>query len=214
MTDERGRVVDSHRLLALLLRFLHEERGLTGDVVKTFSTTDMLDRMAEAYGLTLHTTPIGFKYVCEHFLAGDVLVGGEESGGIAVKGHMPERDGLYIGLLVLEMLARSGKTLSALIAELFDRFGPHAYWRVDAHTTREKKEAALERLQKEGGLGSVAGRPVLSVETLDGFKHHTDEGWVLVRPSGTEPVLRVYAEAPEEATARRYVETTLAALGL
>ncbi len=214
MTDERGRFVDSHRLLALLLRFLHEERGLNGDVVKTVSTSDMLDRMVEAYGLTLHTVPVGFKYVCEHFVEGDVLIGGEESGGLAVKGHMPERDGLFIGLLVLEMLAKSGKMLSAMVQELFDRFGPHAYWRVDAHTTRERKEAALDRLRKEGGLERVAGRPVRSVETLDGFKHRTDEGWVLIRPSGTEPVLRVYAEAPDEATARRYVETTVTELGL
>lgn len=214
MTDERGRFVDSHRLLALLLRYLHEDRGLTGDVVKTFSTTDMLDRMAAEYGLALHTTPIGFKYVCEHFLAGDVLVGGEESGGIAVKGHMPERDGIYIGLLVLEMMARSRRPLSALVEDLFERFGRLAYWRVDARTTQERKEAALARLERDGGLASVAGCPVRSVQTLDGFKHRTDEGWVLVRPSGTEPVLRVYAEAPDEATARRYVESTVAELGL
>lgn len=214
MMDQNGRFVDSHRLLALLLQYLHEERGMTGSVVKTFSTTDLLDRMSTAYGLALHTTPIGFKYICEHFLEGGVLVGGEESGGIAVQGHMPERDGIYIGLLVLEMLARSGRSLSASVSDLFDRFGPQAYWRVDAHTTRERKEDALELLRKSGGLTSIDGNPVRSIETLDGFKHRTDDGWVLVRPSGTEPVLRVYAEARDEATARRYVETTVMQLGL
>lgn len=214
MVDEQGTFVDSHRLLALLLRYLHEDRGQAGDVVKTFSTTDLLDRMAEAYGLTLHTTPIGFKYVCEHFLAGDVLIGGEESGGIAVRGHLPERDGIYIGLLVLEMMARQGQPLSALVGSLLERFGGQGYWRIDAHTTEGRKRAALDLLGRQGGLDRIAGHPVRSVETLDGYKHRTDDGWVLVRPSGTEPVLRVYAEAPDQDAARRYVEATVEALGL
>lgn len=214
MVDERGRFVDSHRLLALLLQYLVEERGLRGEVVKTFSTTDMLDRMAEEFGLTLHVTPIGFKYVCELFLDRDILVGGEESGGIAVKGHLPERDGVYIGLLVLEMLARRGRTLSSLVDGLFERFGPHAYWRDDVHTTDERMASALDVLRNRGGLRTVAGEPVDRVETLDGFKHRTASGWVLVRPSGTEPVLRIYAEAPSEGAARAFVEDAARQLGL
>lgn len=214
MFDEKGRFVDSHRLLALLLQYLAEERGLRGEVVKTFSTTDMLDRMAEAYGLVIHTTPIGFKYVCEYFLERDILIGGEESGGIAVKGHLPERDGIYIGLLVLEMLARRGRPLSSLVDDLFARFGAHAYWREDVHTTEARKQAALDILQRGGGLTEVAGHPVRSVETLDGFKHRTDDGWVLVRPSGTEPVLRIYAEAPAQDLARHMVEDAVSRLGL
>jgi phosphomannomutase len=187
---------------------------MSGDIVKTFSTTDMLDRMAADFGLTLHTAPIGFKYVCEYFLEGDVLVGGEESGGIAVKGHLPERDGIYIGLLILEMMARTGRSLSTLVDDLFDRFGTFAYWRVDAHTTADRKDAALARLASEGGLTMIAGKPVRSVETLDGFKHRTDDAWVLVRPSGTEPVLRIYAEAPTSLQARTMVEDVVAALGV
>lgn len=214
MVDDLGRHVDSHRILALLLWYLHEERGLTGEVVKTFSTTDMLDRMCAEYGLTLHTTPIGFKYVCEYFNAGDVLVGGEESGGIAVKGHLPERDGIYIGLLVLEMVAKSGRKLSELVDQLFERFGPHAYYRIDAHTSAARKDAALARLRDGGGLDRIAGHTVTRLEDLDGFKHRTDQGWLLVRPSGTEPVLRIYAEAPTEEDARALVEDAQAQLGV
>lgn len=214
MVDDKGRFVDSHRLLALLLWYLHEERGLTGEVIKTFSTTDMLDKMAAEYGLPITTTPIGFKYVCEYFLKGDVLVGGEESGGIAVKGHLPERDGIYVGLLVLEMIVKSGRSLSQLVDMLFKRFGPHAYYRSDAHTSEAQKTAALNVLAKEGGLKSIAGRPVQSLETLDGFKHRVEGAWVLVRPSGTEPVLRIYAEAATAADARVLVEDTVRQLGV
>ncbi|MBO6577157.1 MAG: hypothetical protein JJ896_14680 [Rhodothermales bacterium] len=214
MVDDRGRFVDSHRLLALLLWYLHEERGLQGSVVKTFSTTDMLDRMCEHYGLTLHTTPIGFKYVCEYFIREDVVVGGEESGGIAVKGHLPERDGIYVGLLVLEMIVKSGRSLSDLVDMLFDRFGHHAYFRIDAHTSEDRKAAALDRLGKGGGLKEIAGQPVRGLEDLDGYKHRTDTGWLLVRPSGTEPVLRVYAEAPTPESAEAMVRDAVAQLGV
>ncbi len=205
MFDEKGQYVDSHRILALLVSYLAEDKGLTGTVVKTFSTTDMLDVMAGDLGLPLVTTPIGFKYIGEEILEGDVLVGGEESGGMAVKGHIPERDGIFIGMLVLEMMARRGKPLSQLVAELFERWGPHAYARTDAHTTPAKKEALLERLRSGGGLRDIAGEPVVSVSDVDGYKHRTRRGWLLIRPSGTEPVLRIYAEAPSESEAQAMV---------
>lgn len=214
MVDDKGRFVDSHRLLALLLWYLHEERGQTGLIVKTFSTTDMLDKMAAEYGLPITTTPIGFKYVCEYFLTEDVLVGGEESGGIAVKGHLPERDGIYVGLLILEMIVKSGKSLSELVDMLFERFGPHAYFRSDAHTSSERKEEALSMLGSGGGLKTIAGRPVRSLETLDGFKHRLDDAWLLVRPSGTEPVLRIYAEAATASDAKAIVEDAVRQLGV
>ncbi|ARA93206.1 phosphomannomutase [Rhodothermaceae bacterium RA] len=213
MVDERGRFVSSHQILALLVKYLSQERGLRGDVIKTFSTTHLLDRMTAAYGLTLHTTPIGFKYIAPKIIEGDVLVGGEESGGIAVKGHIPERDGLYIGLLIVEMMVRRGRTLSALVQELVDEFGPHEYHRIDVHTTDARKQAILERLDG-GGLTEIAGHAVTAVDTLDGYKHLTDGGWLLVRPSGTEPVLRVYAEAPTAAAARALVEDAMQQLGL
>lgn len=213
MVDERGQFVSSHQILALLVKYLSQERGLRGDVVKTFSTTHMLDRMTAAYGLKLHTTPIGFKYIAPMIIDGDVLVGGEESGGIAVKGHIPERDGLYIGLLIVEMMVKRGKPLSALVQELFDEFGPHEYYRIDAHTTDARKQAILGRLT-DGGLTDIAGHAVQEVDTLDGYKHLTDGGWLLVRPSGTEPVLRVYAEAPTAEAAQALVEDAVRQLGI
>lgn len=195
MFDEKGRFVDSHQLLALLVDYLSRDRGLTGSIVKTVSTTDMLDRMAEDLGLPVETTPIGFKYIGDRILKGDVLVGGEESGGMAVKGHIPERDGLYIGLLILEMMAKRGRRLSYLVRDLHERYGEFAYSRSDVHTDPEHRDAVLERLMTGNGLSTIAGEWVTDVDSLDGFKHRTSDGWLLVRPSGTEPVLRIYAEA-------------------
>ncbi|MEM6287918.1 MAG: phosphoglucomutase/phosphomannomutase family protein [Bacteroidota bacterium] len=202
LVDEEGQFVDSHKILALLVKYLHTEKGLTGDVVKTFSTTDMLARMTESYGLTLHTTPIGFKYVGPMIVDGDVLVGGEESGGMAVKGHIPERDGLFIGLLVVEMMVTRERSLSGLVRELMEEFGPHYQSRQDLHTTAKRKQAVLARLGDEGLL-TVNGKKVRETETLDGFKFRVDGGWLMFRPSGTEPVLRIYSEAdaPEAAEA-------------
>jgi phosphomannomutase len=144
---------------------------------------------------------------------GDVLVGGEESGGIAVKGHVPERDGIYIGLLIVEMMVKRGKKLSELVQELFDEFGPHEYYRIDAHTTNAVKEDILKRL-KGGGLAEIAGQKVTKVDNLDGYKHLTGGGWLLIRPSGTEPVLRVYAEAPTTEAAQALVEDAVNQLGI
>lgn len=214
MMDENGRFVTSHELLALLVKYLHTERGLSGEVIKTFSTTHMLDRMGERYGLKVETTPIGFKYIASKMVEQDVLVGGEESGGLAVKGHVPERDGIYIGLLVVEMMVKRGKKLSELVEELHEEFGAHRTYRMDLHTSDEAKAAALRQLEEEGGLSEIAGHAVESVETLDGFKHLTGGGWLLIRPSGTEPVLRIYSEAPTAGEAEALVESAVDKLGL
>jgi phosphomannomutase len=214
MVDERGNFVDSHRILALLVDYLHTDRGASGTIVKTFSTTDMLDKMGAAMGLPVETTAIGFKYIGEKILEGNVLVGGEESGGMAVLGHIPERDGIFIGMLILEMMAVRGKSLGELVDDLFRRYGAHAYWRVDAHTTASGKQRILDMLQNEGGLREVGGATVRSMSDLDGYKHRMDDGWLLIRPSGTEPVLRVYAEAPTETDARKLVEDALRQLGV
>jgi phosphomannomutase len=211
--DETGRFVTSHEILALLVKYLHKEQGLKGDVIKTFSTTHLLEKMGQAYGLRVETTPIGFKHIAKEMVQRDVLVGGEESGGIAVKGHIPERDGIYIGLLIAEMLVRRGQKLSALVQELYEEFGPHFTYRIDLHTTEDKKQSALRQLRERGGLQEVAGDAVREVQTLDGFKHITDRGWVLVRPSGTEPLLRVYAEAPSPQLAEAYVHSAVEQLG-
>ena len=213
MFDEKGSFVDSHQMMALLVKYLHREQGLTGDVVKTFSTTHMLDKMGKAYGLHVETTPIGFKYIGSKIVEGDVLVGGEESGGMAVKGHIPERDGIYIGLLIVEMMVKRGKALSALVQELFDEFGPHYARRSDVHTTEEKKQAVLQRLASDG-LDAIVGHPVTDRQSLDGYKYVTDNGWLLVRPSGTEPVLRVYAEAESADVADRMIRDAMQQLGV
>ena len=197
LVDEEGQFVDSHKILALLVKYLHEEKGLRGDIVKTFSTTDMLDRMGEQYGLDVVTTPIGFKYIGPKIVEGDVLVGGEESGGMAIKGHIPERDGLFIGMTVVEMMVKRERTLSGLVRELMDEFGPHYQSRQDLHTTPSRKQAVLEQLQS-AGLAEVDGHAVSATETLDGFKFRLDEGWLMFRASGTEPVLRIYSEAPSQ----------------
>lgn len=206
LVDERGHLVDSHKILALLVRYLYEHRGLRGDIVKTFSTTHMLERMGAHYGLRVHTTPIGFKYVVRHFLEGDVLVGGEESGGLAIKGHIPERDGIFIGLIVLEMLAKLRLRLSALVEALQRDFGPLYNRRLDVHTTEAQKRALLERIRTEG-LPAIAGVRVREVQDLDGYKHLLEDGgWLLIRPSGTEPVLRFYSEASSPERAQELVQ--------
>jgi phosphomannomutase len=197
--------VDSHKILALLVKYLHEEKGLGGTVVKTFSTSDMLDRMGEALGLPVETTPVGFKYIAPKIVEGDVLVGGEESGGIAVKGHVPERDGIYIGLTVVEMMMARGLRLSELVDELQDAYGPLFYARQDLHTTQAKKESFLDRLANRRP-DAIGGDAVTSVEDLDGVKFRLADGWLMFRASGTEPVLRIYAEASSQSRADRLVE--------
>jgi phosphomannomutase len=209
LVDEEGTFVDSHKILALLTKYLHQEKDLSGSVVKTFSTTDMLDRIGEAYRLNVETTPIGFKHIAPKMVDGDVLVGGEESGGIAVKGHVPERDGLYIGLTVLEMIVKRERTLSGLVRELMEEFGPHYQSRSDLHTTPQRKEEVLAQLRDEG-LRAIDGAEVTQKETLDGFKFRVDGGWLMFRLSGTEPVLRIYSEAQTQERAHELVAAGVA----
>ncbi len=197
MMDEEGRFVDSHKILSLLAKYLHQEKGMSGTIIRTFSTTDMLDRLGEAYGLPVEVMKIGFKYVAPKIIEGDVLVGGEESGGIAVKGHIPERDGVFIGLTVVEMMMARGMTLSELVDEIQDEFGPFYFSRNDMHTSQERKEAFLDMLDNRRP-DTIAGEPVEKVETLDGFKFRLGDGWLMFRPSGTEPVLRIYSEASSQ----------------
>jgi phosphomannomutase len=201
--------VNSHQILSLLAKYLHQEKGMSGDIVKTFSATDMLNRQADKYGLNIHVKPIGFKYVAELIVNGDVLVGGEESGGLSVKGHIPERDGLYIGLLITEMMVKSGKKLSELVKELNDEFGVHATYREDMHTTDHRKNSMMS-LCKEKGFTEIAGQKVVEWDMLDGVKHLFEDGsWLLVRPSGTEPVLRIYSEARSEEAAVALVKSAV-----
>ena len=194
--DRDGSFIDSHKIFAILLLHLAEDRKLSGEIIKTFSTTQMIDRLAAKYRLPLTITPIGFKYICELMLERDVLIGGEESGGIATKGNPPERDGILNSLLLAEVMARRNRTLGELVGELEGEFGRHVYSRVDLEVSRPAMMRLLAHLRHHT-FRNIAGRRIASTESLDGFKMlFKPTGWLLVRPSGTENLLRLYAEAP------------------
>jgi phosphomannomutase len=194
--DELGNTVDSHKVFSVLLKHLAVERGQKGEVVKTVSTTQMIDKIAAKYGLPLHVTPIGFKYVAELMLERDILIGGEESGGIAARGHLPERDGVLNSLYLADIIAQRGKTLGELVQELQEEFGPHYYRRVDLEIDKADAHRVVGQA-RAGKLNSVADFKVLALDDRDGVKMVLgDSMWVLVRASGTENVLRLYAEAP------------------
>jgi phosphomannomutase len=194
--DRDGTFVDSHKIFSILLRHLAGDRRLTGEVVKTFSTTNLVDRLAEKYHLPLQVTPIGFKYICELMLARDVLIGGEESGGIGIKGHLPERDGILNSLLLADVMAERQCTLGELADELCREFGPHCYDRVDLEVEREVIQRVFAHIRHHR-FTKVAGLEITKMEDLDGFKMlFGNSAWLLVRASGTENLLRLYAEAP------------------
>ncbi len=194
--DRTGEFIDSHKIFCILLKHQVEDLGLRGEVVKTFSTTQMIDKMARKYQLPVHLTPIGFKYICELMLTHDVLIGGEESGGIGVKGHLPERDGILNSLLLAEVMAQKKKTLGELVQELSEEFGPHHYGRVDLEVELARAQQLVKQVAG-GNFKKVAGLKVTSIQDLDGAKIIFGEtAWLLVRASGTENLLRLYSEAP------------------
>jgi phosphomannomutase len=195
--DGTGAFVDSHRIFSLLLKYLYEQKGMRGDVAKSFSVTTMVDEQCRRYGITMHETPVGFKYLARLMTERDILIAGEESGGLGVKGHLPERDGVLLGLLLCEMMAVRGKSLADLVEELFAEYGRRVFKRVDLHITEQEKQAIMRRVTK--GLKEIAGRPVTGRKDTDGVKYFVDQGWVLVRASGTEPLVRFYAEAESDA---------------
>ncbi len=194
--DAAGSFVDPHKIFALILRHLVERKGLRGGVAKTVSVSSMIDRIAESYSLPLYETPIGFKHIADLMLEHDLLAGGEESGGIGIRLHLPERDGLLNSLLLAEIIATEGKPLAECVADLQRTFGPLYYRRVDLWLDPAHKQRALARVAADD-LRRLAERTVVGREQSDGVKLHLlNAGWVMVRASGTEPVLRIYAEAP------------------
>ena len=206
--DEQGNFVDSHRIFSLLLKYLYEQKGLRGEVVKSFSVTSMVDKQCRKYGLTMHETPIGFKHICRLMTTNDVLIGGEESGGLGVKGHLPERDGIFLGLMLCEMMATRGKSLGDLVEELMQEFGRHEFRRIDAHMTEKEKQKIMKKFRK--GVTAFGPYKVTGREDTDGHKFSVDGGWVLVRASGTEPLIRFYAEADSEEKVDRLLEAATA----
>lgn len=212
MYDEDGNFVDSHHMLLLLLYYMVEYKKETGKVVVTFSVTDKMRKLAEQYGLEMEITKIGFKYLADIMAKEDIIVSGEESGGLAVKGHLPERDGIWIGLMILEFMVKSGKSLKTLIQEVYDKVGSFSYDRDDLHLTNEKKLAVVEKAKTEP-FKNFGEYKVDRVETIDGFKFYIgDDRWVMIRPSGTEPVLRVYAQAPNPTEVRKLLDATKEAI--
>jgi phosphomannomutase len=196
--DGQGKFVDPHRLMALALKYLVEQRGFSGKIVKTVSTTQMINRLGEKYGLEVIETPVGFDHIADLMLREDVLIGGEESGGISFKGHIPEGDGILIGLLVLEMVAATETPLEDLVQELLKDVGPSHYGRLDLRLTRPVPKSQLYARLIDGAPKNIGELTVDRVSDRDGVKFHMDDdSWLLIRPSGTEPLLRVYAEARE-----------------
>jgi len=197
--DETGEFFSSHRIFTVILRHLYERKGMRGGVAKTVSTTSMINALCDKYGLALYETPIGFKHICELMLDHDILMGGEESGGLGVKGHIPERDGILMGLLLLESMAMTGKGLRQLLNETMDEIGYFYYRRNDIAIDNVSKEKLIGRL-KAGGIDTIAARRVAGENFRDGFKFFFADGsWLLIRPSGTEPVLRLYSESNDPA---------------
>lgn len=213
MYDEDGKFVDSHHLLLLLLYYMREFKKEDGKVVVTFSVTDKMQNLANQYGLDFEVTKIGFKYIAEIMTQEDVLVGGEESGGLAVKGHIPERDGIWNGLLIMEFMAKTGKSIKELVHEIYAKVGTFSFDRDDLHIDNDKKWAIMDKCA-EGEIISIGGRKVVRTENIDGYKFFLDDGsWLMVRPSGTEPVLRVYAQSHNAAEVRSLLDDAHKELG-
>lgn len=212
--DEQGRFVDQLRVFGILAYYLLEVRGLRGPIIKTLSTTSMLEKLGKLYGVPVYETGVGFKYVAPKMLEVDALIGGEESGGYAFRHHVPERDGILAGLLILDSMVRQECRASELVERLFAKVGPHYYDRIDTRMPpedRARREQAVRGAKPE----RVAGLRVTGVNTLDGYKFSLDDGgWLLVRFSGTEPIVRVYCETTHEDRVQAILQEGLRIVGL
>ena len=217
--DEHGNVVDAHKIFAILLRWALERKHWPGDVTRAFNTTKMLDRIAAEHGRKLYEHGIGFKYVVDLMLAHPIVMGGEESGGIGIQRHLPERDGILNALLLANVMADEHKTLGQLVASLQATYGAHFYGRIDMHIDERLKQSAITRAS--GNLTEIAGLRILRKETLDGIKFFLEiaedlspvstepapaETWLLLRASGTEPLLRVYCESSSQSNVDRILK--------
>lgn len=204
----KGEFIDSHHIILLLLHYLVKYKHQSGKVVTAFSTTPRVKTLADHYGLESEIVKIGFKYIAGMMVEQDVLIGGEESGGIAVKGHIPERDGIWMGLIIWEFMAKSGKTLDELIQEVYAIVGPFQFERNDLHLTEALKNEVVENCN-DNKYTSFGKYNVRNVGTIDGWKFFFDDNrWLMIRASGTEPVLRTYAEAPTMEEVREILKIT------
>lgn len=212
--NSKGEFVDSHHIILLLAHYLHKVKGWDGKVVVAASTTPRVERLAKMWGLDFDMVKIGFKYIAGQMVTEDVLVGGEESGGIAIKGHIPERDGIWMGLVIFEFMAKSGKTLEQLVEEVYALVGEFKYWRDDLHLKEELKQEVIANC-KADKYSSFGPYQVEKLVTVDGFKYiFNDDEWLMIRPSGTEPVLRAYAEAKTLDGAKAILKAAKEELGI
>ena len=218
-TDEHGNFVDPHKIFSVLLSWVLKRKGWPGAVTRAFNTTKMLDRICEKHGRELIEHAIGFKYVCDCMLQREIVMGGDESGGIGFQRHLPERDGLLNALLLANVMAEEGKTLGQLVADLQGEYGEHQYGRIDLDIPDAVKNRAIARARAlPSGDPVFGGLPILRQENLDGVKFYLDnpeaamkpnaaETWLLVRESGTEPLLRIYAESCSKESVARLLES-------
>ncbi len=213
--DEHGEFVDPHKIFSILLEWLLKTKDWPGGVTRAFNTTSMLDRIAAKYHRPLYEHGIGFKYVVDLMLEKDILIGGEESGGIGIAKHLPERDGLLNALLLATVMSEEKKTLGELVQALQEEYGEHQYGRVDLHIDDKLKNAAIAKAK--AGVKEFAGMPVERVSTLDGIKFfvknpeaagkkNAAESWLLLRASGTEPLLRIYSESCSKESVEKLLE--------
>jgi phosphomannomutase len=201
--DGRGNPLSTHQIICLLLQHFILNRQMRGRMIKALTTTSMVDKICAAHGLEMVETGVGFKYVSAEMLKGDVILGAEESGGIGFPGHVPERDGILAGLMLLEMLATERVSVNKLIARLEKEYGPHRYVRLDAPFPLEKR-AALMELCKSNPPAKLLRSPLAEVKSYDGVKFVAQDGsWLMLRGSGTEPILRIYAEGRSDADAQK-----------
>jgi len=210
--DETGRFINQLQVFALLVLHMFDVMGQRGPIVKTVNMTAMVEQLAKQFGAELYEVPVGFKWVAPKMMETNAVIGGEESGGFGIRGHIPERDGILVGLLFADMIVRRGKPLSEILVDLEHRVGPHAYARHDIHLHRDTYDRDRKRIVDQLAAHQpkeVAGVKVGRVRSDDGFKFYLDDGsWVLLRTSGTEPLIRIYAEARDAAA----VEARLAAI--
>jgi phosphomannomutase len=205
VVDEKGHFVDQHQTYALLCLYLLEYRGMRAPIVRSLTSTRMIDKLGDLYGVPVHETAVGFKYLGPKMMETGAMTAGEESGGYAFSSHLPERDGCFGGLLMLDLLARSGKTPSELVKDLYAKVGQHFYDRIDVHLVPGQREDAIARVAA-AKPDALAGRKVLRQDSLDGYRFELDGGWMLIRPSGTEPLLRIYTEMTDPSWVKPVLE--------
>jgi phosphomannomutase len=206
LVDADGQYISSHHIILILIHYLARYRNLNGRVITGFSSTHKVEKLSLNYGLMITRVPIGFKDICKIMLTDKVLVGGEESGGIAVQGYLPERDGIWMGLTILQFMAETGKSLNEIMQEIYQITGPFACSRRDVQISRDKRYRVMEKCRM-GEYRTFGRFEVESIEELDGTKFiFNEDEWVMLRASGTEPILRIYSEARDRDTAEEILE--------